>query len=146
MNNTETNKLSFSFTSNYLSYDYSRAMALSRGIAGEPGGVSVRILDSSRVAVCLTVIVCLKSTGNDICPGSRFKSCNYENFNISLLYANHCLHLQSTLNLFLLNFPRRFFGVGVFCVIIMFSSRPNRSISRASNACSRFFRSSSCCR
>lgn len=53
---------------------YIRAMARSLGIAGDPGGVSVRNRDSSRNAVCLTVIVCLKSNGNDICPGSRFRS------------------------------------------------------------------------
>lgn len=49
-----------------------RAMALYRGIAGDPGGV--RKFASSLGAVCLTVILCLKSKGNDICPGSRFKS------------------------------------------------------------------------
>lgn len=53
---------------------YSRAMALKRGIAGEPGGVSVRSLVSSRMAVCCTVIVCLKSKGNDMAPGSRLRS------------------------------------------------------------------------
>lgn len=41
-------------------------------MAGEPGGVWV--FESSRNVVCLTVIVCLKSDGNDIWPGSRFKS------------------------------------------------------------------------
>lgn len=49
-------------------------MALYRGIAGEPGGV--RKLASSLGAVCLTVMLCLKSSGNEICPGSRFKSCS----------------------------------------------------------------------
>lgn len=48
-------------------------MALNLGIAGDPGGVSVRSLESS-LSACLTVIVCLKSNGNDICPGSRFSS------------------------------------------------------------------------
>lgn len=47
-------------------------MALYRGIAGDPGGV--RKLASSLGAVCLTVMLCLKSSGNEICPGSRFKS------------------------------------------------------------------------
>lgn len=49
-----------------------RAMALYRGIAGDPGGV--RKFASSLGAVCLTVMLCLKSSGNDICPGSRFSS------------------------------------------------------------------------
>lgn len=53
---------------------YLRAIARNLGIAGDPGGVSVRKRESSNKAVCLTVIVCLKSNGNDICPGSRFKS------------------------------------------------------------------------
>lgn len=47
-------------------------MALYRGNAGDPGGV--RKFASSLVAVCLTVMLCLKSTGDEICPGSRFKS------------------------------------------------------------------------
>lgn len=46
----------------------------------------------------------------------------------------------------LLKRPRRLFGVGVFCVIIIFSSRPNSSISRASNSSARFCRFSSFCR
>lgn len=50
-----------------------RAMARYRGIAGDPGGV--RKFASSLGAVCLTVMLCLKSNGNEICPGSRFKSC-----------------------------------------------------------------------
>lgn len=49
-----------------------RAMALYRGIAGDPGGV--RKFASSLGAVCLTVMLCLKSSGNEICPGSRFRS------------------------------------------------------------------------
>lgn len=43
-------------------------------MAGEPGG-GVRSFGSSLIAVCLTVIVCLKSNGNEICPGSRFRNC-----------------------------------------------------------------------
>lgn len=62
------------FVIDEVMYLYLRAIARSREIAGDPGGVSVRILESSLRAVCLTVIVCLKSNGNDICPGSRFNS------------------------------------------------------------------------
>lgn len=46
-----------------------------------------------------------------------------------------------------LNFPLRFFGVGLFMIcwsIIMFSSRSTNSISRAANSSSRFCRNSSC--
>lgn len=49
-----------------------RAMALYRWMAGEPGGFRSRA--ASPIAVCFTVNVCLKSSGNDICAGSRFNS------------------------------------------------------------------------
>lgn len=49
-----------------------RAIALYRWMAGEPGGFRSRT--ASPIAVCLTVIVCLKSNGNDICAGSRFNN------------------------------------------------------------------------
>lgn len=51
-------------------------MALSLGIDGEPGGVSVLRRPSSLSVVCWTVIVCRKSSGKDICPGSRLSNCN----------------------------------------------------------------------
>lgn len=53
---------------------YSRAIALNLGkYAGDPGGVSVRNRASSLTPFnVFTVMVCRKSSGKDICPGSRF--------------------------------------------------------------------------
>lgn len=100
-------------------------MARSVVIAGDPGGVSVRRRESSRRAVCFTVNVCLKSSGNEICPGSRFKSCQLKEkktktkFNIAIQYSLAYINTVHTFSLLLLNLPRRFLGVGVFCVFII---------------------------
>lgn len=55
---------------------YSRAIARSRGlIAGDPGGVSDCRFVSSTLPVCITVILCLKSSGKEIWPGAFLRSC-----------------------------------------------------------------------
>lgn len=108
-------------------------------------------------------MLCLKSIGNEIC--SRFKSYPPTRWRegrgrgekmqnsiwVMLVWVaarriGRVQHQASAIDTFsfaFLNFPRRFIGVGVLCVIIIFNSRPNNSISRASSSCSRFCRFSS---
>lgn len=126
---------------------YLRAMARSLGMAGEPGGVSERKRWSP---ARLTVIVCRKSCGKEIWPARIICKRLFVFVNLYFNRSARNTTMQFTLRRLLLNLPRRFIGVGVVfcCVIIMFSSRPSRSISRASSACSRFCKFSSysrCC-
>lgn len=59
-------------TSTEFTIVYLRAIALNLGkYAGDPGGVSV-LNRASSLTPRLTVMVCLKSNGKEICPGSRF--------------------------------------------------------------------------
>lgn len=85
---------------------YLRAMARYREMAGDPGGVCN--FESSLSAVCLTVMVCLKSNGNDICPGSRFKSCKRRDpISVRALDASNVTNLQSALAKFTASLFRR---------------------------------------
>lgn len=61
---------------------YSRAIARSLGIAGDPGGLFGDIITlGSRV--CCTVIVCLKSDGKLMfVPGSFFSNFNLDRLNL----------------------------------------------------------------
>lgn len=60
-------------------------MALSRGMAGEPGGLWGEVTPPRPLGsniVCWTVIVCRKSDGELIfCPGSFFKSLSLDRLN-----------------------------------------------------------------
>lgn len=76
---------------------HSRAIARSRGlIAGDPGGVSACRFASSTLPVCMTVILCLKSSGKEIWPGAFFKSCwRTESSKFGLYFlAQTCLQLR----------------------------------------------------
>lgn len=54
---------------------YLRAIARNLWTPGDPGGVSVVLkYDSSLIGSGCTVIVCRKSSGNDIWPGSFFNN------------------------------------------------------------------------
>lgn len=56
--------------------NYSRAIARRRGlIAGDSCGASSWRFASSTLPVCITVILCLKSSGKEIWPGAFLRSC-----------------------------------------------------------------------